>query len=170
MPALSDLIVLATIAAGTTIAAVVDLRLRRVPNVLTMSLAAAGLLVATAGLGRVGLLASFAGALVGLLVMLPGYLFGGTGAGDVKLFAAVGTLLGPGLTVRAFVVTVIAGGALALLVAARRRRLRQTLDGTAGLVASSGRIAAAIKHPAANNRFAYAPAIAIGTLLVALGW
>ncbi len=170
MPASSpDLIVLALIATATIAAAAIDMRVRRVPNVLTMPLAAIGVLVAAAGLGRVGVLAALAGAGVGLLVMLPGYLFGATGAGDVKLFAALGTLLGPGPTVRAFVVTAIAGGTLALLVAARRRRLRQTLDATASLVATGGRTAPVIEDPSANNRFAYAPAIAIGTLLVALG-
>ena len=45
--------------------------------------------------------------------MLPGHLFGATGAGDVKLFAAAGTLLGPSDMVLAFVATAIAGGVLA---------------------------------------------------------
>ena len=40
---------------------------------------------------------------------------GATGAGDVKLFAAIGTLLGPVPMRTAFLYTAIAGGALALL-------------------------------------------------------
>ena len=63
--------------------------------------------------------------------MLPGHIFGATGAGDVKLLAAAGALLGPTDTIYAFLYTAIAGGVLALLVAVARRRLTQTI-GTAG--------------------------------------
>jgi hypothetical protein len=31
-------------------------------------------------------------------------------------------------------------------------------------------VRAVIEHPAANNRFPYAPAIALGAALVAVGW
>ncbi len=49
--------------------------------------------------------------------MLPGHLFGATGAGDVKLFAAAGALIGPAPIVTAFFYTALAGGVLALIVA-----------------------------------------------------
>ena len=52
--------------------------------------------------------------------MLPGRLFGATGGGDVKLMAALGTLLGPPQIVVAFVVGAIAGGVLAVGHAWRR--------------------------------------------------
>lgn len=133
---------LAVVLVGTGAAAVVDLRMRRVPNGLTLALAAAGLALAVTGFGRVGVIAACAGAAIGLLLMLPGYLFGGTGGGDVKLLAAAGTVLGPGATVWAFVATLIAGGALALIVAVQRRSARCT-----------------------DNSFAYAPAIAAGVTL-----
>jgi hypothetical protein len=65
----------------------------------------------------------------------------------------------------------ILGGAMALTVALWRGRLRETVYGTAMLVATRSRAAAAlIEHPAANNRFPYAPAIACGAVLVVLGW
>jgi hypothetical protein len=60
---------------------------------------------------------------------------------------------------------------MALAVAASRGRLRQTLEGTALLVTMRNRLAVAVvEDPAANNRFAYAPAIAAGAALAALGW
>ena len=62
--------------------------------------------------------AALAGLALGFALMLPGHLFGATGAGDVKLFAAMGTLLGPGAIFNAFLYTAIAGGLLALVVAA----------------------------------------------------
>lgn len=166
----SDLLVLAIVAAGTGLAALIDIRTRRVPNVLTVTLAAVGFGIAAAGLGRVGLGASLLGCALGLACMLPGHIFGATGAGDVKLLAAAGALLGPEDTLFAFLNTAIAGGVLALAVALYRRRLSRTLGLTARLVADGGRASAEIESPATDNRFAYAPAIAVGVMLVALGW
>ena len=151
-------------------AAVIDLRTRRVPNLLTASLAAAGIGIAAAGIGRIGLGASILGCLLGLAFMLPGHIFGATGAGDVKLLAAAGALLGPTDTVHAFLNTAIAGGALALGVALYRRRLQHTLGATARLVAGQADATEQIEAPSTDNRFAYAPAIAIGVLVVALSW
>jgi prepilin peptidase CpaA len=117
---------------------------------------------------------SVAGALggfaVGLALMLPGHIVGATGAGDVKLFAGVGTLLGPAGIAIAFVYTAVLGGALALAVALYRGRLNDTLQETATLVVTGGANVARIERPSANNRFAYAPAIALGALAAALGF
>jgi len=164
----SELIVLATLAAGVGIAAAIDLRTRRVPNPLTATLAAAGVAFAAAGISGLTVGASLTGLGLGLALMLPGHLFGATGAGDVKLFAAVGALLGPVPIVVAFFYTALAGGVLALVVAVRRQRLRQTLGGTARLISTAAANAKAIAGPRENNRFAYAPAIAVGTLIAAL--
>ena len=68
--------------------------------------------------------------------MLPGHALGATGAGDVKLMAAIGSLVGPVLVVKAFLFTALAGGVLAVVVALRRRRLRETLAGTARMIAA----------------------------------
>ena len=164
----SDLPAVVVLVAATVTAAVIDVRTRRVPNLLTMSLAAVGLAMAMAGFGRVGIIASITGCLVGLVVMLPGHLLGATGGGDVKLLAAAGTLLGPAATFRAFVATAIAGGLIAVVVALRRRRLAATLAGTASLVTSAGSDIAVIRESSQDNRFAYAPAIAIGAIVAAL--
>jgi prepilin peptidase CpaA len=166
----SDALVVAILAAATGLAAVIDLRTRRIPNALTGSLAVVGLGLAAAQLGTVGIRGAIIGFLLGFAFMLPGNVFGATGAGDVKLFAAAGALLGPAMTVRAFFFTAVAGGVLALVIALRRRRLAQTIGSTARLVAGSTAAVAAIESPAADNRFAYAPAIAIGVVMAALSW
>lgn len=165
----SDLVVIATVMAGSGAGAVIDLFTRRVPNQLTLPLAATGVLFAACGISGLTIGASLVGFVLGLALMLPGHLFGATGAGDVKLFAAIGALIGPGPILTAFFYTAIAGGALALVVAIRRRRLRRTLGGAARLVATAAANAGAIESPLENNRFAYAPAIAVGTMLAALG-
>ena len=64
--------------------------------------------------------------------MLPGHALGATGAGDVKLMAAVGAIVGPGMVLRAFLFTAVAGGVLALAVAvgaAAGRHARRNRDG-----------------------------------------
>ena len=164
----SNAIALVVVAAGAGGGALIDLRTRRVPNVLTLGLAVAGVTGAVAGLSGLTLGASVTGLVLGFALMLPGHVIGATGAGDVKLFAAIGSLVGPITISIGFLYTVLAGGALALLVAATRGRLRLTLEHTAGLATGSRR-PEHIAHPQANNRFAYAPAIAVGTLLAALG-
>jgi prepilin peptidase CpaA len=143
---------------------------RRVPNPLTMGLAAIGVVYAACGIGGLSLGASLAGLALGLALMLPGHLIGATGAGDVKLFAAAGAFVGPAHILMAFVYTALAGGAIAIVVSLSRRRLRQTVGGTAMLIATAGANAPAIESPLEHNRFAYAPAIAVGTMLAALGF
>jgi len=166
----SDALVTAIVAVGMGAAAVIDLRTRRIPNILTATLAAIGIGLAAAGFGRVGLGAALLGCLLGLAFMMPGHIFGATGAGDVKLLAAAGALLGPKDTIYGFLYTAIAGGVLALIVAVARRRLSQTLESTSRLVAGGEQARTEIESTSSDNRFAYAPAIAIGVVLVALSW
>jgi prepilin peptidase CpaA len=158
------------VAGSGALSAVTDLRVRRVPNWLTLGVAATGLALAALHATRVSLVSAVLGFVVGLIVMLPGHIIGATGAGDVKLFAALGTLLGPTRTLTAFVYTAIFGGLLALFVAVRRHRLHDTLENAATFVATAGANVTLIEQPSANNRFAYAPAIALGALAAVLGF
>jgi prepilin peptidase CpaA len=166
----SNTLVVTAVAGGGGAGALVDLWSRRVPNELTLAIAALGVTLAALDLSGLSLMAAFGGLLVGLLLMLPGHVIGATGAGDVKLLAAIGTLLGPLGIVFAFLYAAIAGGVLAVIVARRRRVLREAVGRTAVLVRTGGGNVAAIEDPSKNNRFAYAPAIAIGALAAALGW
>jgi prepilin peptidase CpaA len=150
--------------------AAIDVRSRRVPNWLTLSITLTGLALASARLSGLTLAGAFFGFALGLAVMLPGHLIGATGAGDVKFLAALGTLLGPKAVAFAFVYSAIAGGVLAVAVATQRRTLEVTMARTAMLVRSRGANVQEIERTSTNNRFAYAPAIAIGALVAALGF
>ena len=160
-------VTLAALAASTGIATIGDLAHRRIPNALSLATAAAGVVLASAGLTGITLWSSLAGLGIGFALMMPGHVLGATGAGDVKLFAAAGTLLGAAQTFEAFLFVAIAGGVVALAVACMRGRLARTIARTARLF---GRTAtrAEIESPTEHNRFAYGPAIAVGCIVAAL--
>jgi len=157
-----------TVAAGMAVATVVDIRSRRIPNELTATLAGLGVGFAAAGVSGVPLWASAAGFVLGLALMMPGHVLGATGAGDVKLMAAVGAIVGPGLVFPAFLFTCIAGGVLAVAVAISRRRFTETVAGTGRLIAAPANARTEIKGAAASRRFAYGPAIAAGCVIAVL--
>ena len=164
----ADAYVVAALVSGTGSAAVIDIRSRRIPNAVSLGLAAAGVALAAAGVSGVTLRASLVGFAVAFVLMLPGHLLGATGAGDVKLFAATGAVLGITRVLDAFLCVAIVGGIFAVLVALQRGRLGHTLTQTARLCGQPGATRQAIESPAEHNRFPYGPAIAVGSVLAAL--
>jgi prepilin peptidase CpaA len=131
-------------------------------------MAAIGIGLAATGLSGLSVWASIAGLALGLLLMMPGHLLGATGAGDVKLMAAVGAVVGPTTVVNAFLLTAVTGGVLAVTVALRRKRLAATIAGTRRLISAPSDAPHEILSAPASARFAYGPAIAIGSVLAGL--
>jgi prepilin peptidase CpaA len=153
----------AAVVAVTVTAAVIDLRTQRIPNALSLSAALAGLTLAGSGATGITLAASAAGVAIGLLLLLPGHVIGGTGAGDVKLVAALGSIVGADRIVFVVLFSMIAGGLVALVIAARRGRLGATLGRTARLARAPGDMRAEVLT-ATGNRFPFGPAIALGSV------
>lgn len=90
------------------------MRTWRIPNAITVTAAAAGLIFHGATAGFSGIRLSILGMGVGLgLLMIP-YLLGGMGGGDVKLLGALGAWLGPKGILFATLYSGLAGGLLAL--------------------------------------------------------
>ena len=106
------------------VAVVFDLRTRRIPNVLTFGAAAAALIYAVYDGGLSGLGLAAAGWLAAAALFFPFFALGGTGAGDVKLLAALGAWLGPIESVWLAMFAAMAGGVLGLAVAIARGYLR----------------------------------------------
>jgi prepilin peptidase CpaA len=154
--------------AGALAATIIDIRTRRIPNALTAAIAGVGVGFAASGISGVSVLGSVAGFALGLALMMPGHALGATGAGDVKFMGAVGAVVGPGMVVSAFLFTALAGGVLALAVAVQRQRLAVTLAGTGRLIAAPADARSEIRQAAPVSRFAYGPAIAIGSVLAGL--
>jgi prepilin peptidase CpaA len=94
--------------------AVVDIRVRRIPNPLTATLALIGLVASALGAATAGMGSALVALLVGFLVWLPFHVLGWVGAGDVKLFAAASAWLTPTASLLASINAAIAGGVLAV--------------------------------------------------------
>lgn len=106
----------------TLIAAIIDLKVRRVPNYITVPAALLGLayhsLVPWArGMVRAG------GFGVGFILLLLPWILGGGGMGDVKLLASLGVWLGPLMILLAF-----GGGAITAAVMAAAVMIVNTMQ------------------------------------------
>jgi prepilin peptidase CpaA len=151
------------------VAAVGDVRRRRIPNALV----AAGLVAAFSyhlidpivlGWPR-----ALAGMALGLALLLPFYLLRGMAAGDVKLMAMVGAFLGPQATLAAVLITFLVGGVWALLMVFTRGSWTQLVVSMKGLH-PAGPAPAVVGTPSAALRkstiyLPYGVAIGVGTML-----
>jgi prepilin peptidase CpaA len=104
-----------------------DARYRRIPNAFVLATLVAGLLVNTIAGGWAGAVASLGGCVAAFCLMLLLHVFGAMGAGDVKLFASIGAVLGAKLVLPTFLVVVLVGGALAVVTMVRGGVVRETL-------------------------------------------
>jgi prepilin peptidase CpaA len=112
-----------TAAAAASLAALLDVRSRRIPNWLTASALMSGVVLNIWLLGPSGALGSLAGAALGLVLLLPFYAQRAIGAGDIKLLAGLGALVGPHLLVSVAVYGALVGGAMSVLILLMRGRL-----------------------------------------------
>jgi prepilin peptidase CpaA len=164
-----------SIAIGIVVIAVMwDLATRRIPNRLTFAAALAAFAVHGYVAGWTGVGTSLAGWAVGAAFFLPFFVLGGMGAGDVKLLGAVGAWLGPAAAVWVALFSAVAGGVLAVFVAAFAGYLTQAFWNIWGLLLY-WRIAGVRPAPELmlsshrGPRLAYAVPVLAG-LMVTLWW
>ncbi|HZQ52808.1 MAG TPA: A24 family peptidase [Bryobacteraceae bacterium] len=155
------------------IAAVYDFRFRRIPNWLNAS----GLVLGF-GLNLLfsqwhGLAVAGEGLLLAAAIYLPFYLLRGMGAGDVKLMAAIGSLVGPWPWFQIFLATAILGGVAAVLLALCKKRFTETCINMYALLHDFLRLRAPYKtnsqvdvRNAEALRMPHAVIIGLGTLVV----
>ena len=106
-----------------------DVRYRRIPNLLVAGLLIGGLTINISFGGLSGGLASVEGLGLAFLPMFLIHLFGAMGAGDVKLFGAVGAVVGVSLVPLTFVIVVMLGAVLAIYTMMRSGTVFSTLHG-----------------------------------------
>jgi prepilin peptidase CpaA len=108
------------------IAAIFDIRYRRIPNWLVLAGIILGLAWNLSSSGWSGLGRASEGLGLGFILYFPLYLLRARGAGDVKLLAAVGAVTGPMNCLWIFMLTAVLGGIIALILLLFRGRVRQT--------------------------------------------
>ena len=107
--------------------AYMDIRYRRIPNKLVLAILIVGLTMNTLFGGSHGLLLSLGGLGVSFGIMFFLHVFGTMGAGDVKLFAAIGAVNGLSLVVPTLMLVALTGGVLAIFMMVYSGRVRRTM-------------------------------------------
>ncbi|HKR61395.1 MAG TPA: A24 family peptidase, partial [Pyrinomonadaceae bacterium] len=169
-PEITKLLVLAPLAAFVTY---YDLRYRRIPNLLILATLVSGLTLNIIFSGAPGALSSIEGFGVAFFPMFLMHLFGAMGAGDVKLFGAIGAVLGVGMVPMAFVVVVMFGAALAVYSMLRSGTVFSTLHGVlrifVGILPGWEMPRFAIP-PDRRHTIPYGVAITLGSLITAVAF
>lgn len=104
-----------------------DVRYRRIPNAFVLAALVGGIAMNGIFGGVSGLIASVGGCVLAFGLMFMLHIFGAMGAGDVKLFAAIGAVTGAHLVLPTFIVVVLTGGVLALVSIIRAGVLVSTM-------------------------------------------
>ena len=161
--AILDLAVLAACATG----ACSDLLTKRIPNVIPLTLAVVALLIhASAGLPSLAI-----SLLTMTLIAAAGFFlfsFRLIGGGDVKLIAAAGGALGFPGSIPFLLFTMLAGGVLALVVAAMRGTLKSSCYSVYASAHPLLHRSAGFSLPAVSGKMPYGVAIFCGALATVL--
>lgn len=166
------------------VAAVSDLRARRIPNALVASGIVIALALQTVAAtlfpsfltASTGWMSWMLGMLVGFGMFIPFYALRGMGAGDVKLMAAVGAFVGPAFAFKIALATFLIGGVWSLCVVVAKGKvadawvnmralLRPSLARGGTASGAGAAMASALPRPSVG-RLPYGVAIALGTVAV----
>lgn len=158
------------------VAVVSDLATRRIPNALVVAGTVIGialnshlLAMGLSPLAGAAWYLPLAGALTGVAIALPMYALRVCGAGDAKLMGMVGAFVGPASVLMCGLFTLVAGGALSLVVMLRPRIARETLSNLHFLLlnwSAKARGGSSLTLPPLQStafRLPYAVAITVGT-------
>jgi prepilin peptidase CpaA len=106
-----------------------DVRYRRIPNKLVLVTLIGGITLNTLFGGTHGLLVSLGGFALAFGLMFFFHAFGTMGAGDVKLFAAIGAINGISLVLPTLLVVALTGGVVAIVKMVYSGRAKTTMFG-----------------------------------------
>jgi prepilin peptidase CpaA len=149
------------------ISLITDIKNRKILNIVTLPAIIIGLIYYTTVQGLEGFLFSGKGFLLGLSLLLIPYLLGGMGAGDVKLMAAIGALMGTSFVLYSFVYIALIGGFISVVLIIKKNGVKNSLKsfyfqvfflrGNLGSLLFS-------KDKSSSISFPYGVAIVFGTL------
>ena len=155
------------------IAALIDVRIRKIPNLLTYQTMAVALSYHGLRSGLDGLVFSGGGLALGTVFFILPYLMGGMGAGDAKLMGAVGSIIGPYGAFVACLLTALVGGFYCLLTLLNNPQYSRGLIARSAMTLKTFVLTKQfIPIPAPEDEYkpklCYGLAIAIGTSLYIL--
>lgn len=104
----------------------IDWRTRRIPNWLTVAGVVSGIAMHTYVSGWVGTIVAILGMVAAMIILLPCVLLRAMGAGDWKLMAALGSILGPLMVLFVLVAAIFLAGLMALIMVVRAKRVKET--------------------------------------------
>ncbi|MBM4764493.1 prepilin peptidase [Bacillus sp. B15-48] len=148
------------------ISLVTDLKNRKILNIVTLPAIMIGFVYYSVTLGWEGFQFSGLGFLLGFFVLLIPYLLGGMGAGDVKLMAAIGALMGASFVFYSFVFTALIGGIISVILIVKKYGFVYSLRSFLINIVFLKGIFTSLKNADKNSSivFPYGVAITIGTL------
>ena len=146
-----------------------DIRTHRISNISVLMVLALGLGSQVALNETMGIAYWLSGMAVGFAIFIPFYIGGGMGAGDVKLMAAVGSVLGTGGAAAAAAVALVAGLPLALIIVMHRsisekRAMQFTANAQHGAHQTQGWSTKSFTREGSKQRIPFAAAIAVGAI------
>jgi prepilin peptidase CpaA len=153
----------AVVVAG--IAAIIDLRARRIPNWLTYTGLLLAVIARTILWGWSGLMSGLAGVFVAGGILCLFFILGAIGGGDVKLMGAVGAWMGSSHAVLTLIAVCVAGGFItfAYLLFGFDKSSASEVQSGGNTLAAPG----AGRSERATPRVPFGLAIAIGTVVCA---
>ncbi|WP_242035256.1 A24 family peptidase [Mesobacillus harenae] len=145
---------------------ITDIKFRKIYNLVTLPSIIASLLYYFYIFGIDGFFFSGKGFLVGVGLLIIPYLLGGMGAGDVKLMAAIGALMGASFVFYSFIYTALIGGVIALVLIMKSKGVWNTIKSfffnVVFLRSNLGSMTIS-KDKASSISFPYGVAIVLGT-------
>lgn len=164
----TELVIHAILLIGLITAGITDVRSSRVPNFITLPLALIGLGFHAISDSGNGILFSLEGLGMGFCLLIGFYAYGGMGAGDVKLLAAIGAVVGPLNVFVGFLFASLLGGLYAIAMMGWHLGLAKTAERIkiilVSMVFMKVNVAASLEQTALP-KLRYALVLGLGTLM-----
>ena len=161
-------IIVLSLLSVVTLCAVTDILDNLIPNTVLLPALLLAFVCHSLMAGLPGFTDCLLGSILGMAVLFPFYLTGGTSAGDVKLLGVVGAFLGVDGALAAGLATLVFGGAIGILFITWRLIKPMLMMYTARLVRFGGAMGPSLLPTStaagsSDTYFPYAPAILCGT-------
>lgn len=144
-----------------------DIKIQKIKNIVTFPIALTGFAVNFLQWGPVGTLVSLKGWLVPVAVLIVFYYINVMGAGDIKLFAAIGAVMGLRFAMYSFVYSVFAGGVIAVMLLIFRKQFKEKMRRVFDYLKYTlftGQLSIYSRKGDISSKFIFSTAIVPGTL------